>query len=106
MGAAPAGSGRRSAGGHPPGDRATVLCPLPEPEEEEEKEEEVEEFIEQAGFRMVAQVKNICHSFSKNDEVKREVGARFDGSRRKWYIPEECLCARNVEYCRSRGWLA
>ena len=48
----------------------------------------------------------LCHPFSKNDEVKREVGARFDGSRRKWYIPEECLCARNVEYCRSRGWLA
>ena len=48
----------------------------------------------------------LCHSFSKNDEVKREVGARFDGSRRMWYIPEECLCARNVEYCRSRGWLA
>ena len=56
--------------------------------------------------RVAGSKRYLCHPFSKNDEVKREVGARFDGSRRKWYIPEECLCARNVEYCRSRGWLA
>ena len=56
--------------------------------------------------RVAGPKRYLCHPFSKNDEVKREVGARFDGSRRKWYIPEECLCARNVEYCRSRGWLA
>ena len=57
-------------------------------------------------IRVAGPKRYLCHPFSKNDEVKREVGARFDGSRRKWYIPEECLCARNVEYCRSRGWLA
>ena len=57
-------------------------------------------------IRMAGPKRYLCHPFSKNDEVKREVGARFDGSRRMWYIPEECLCARNLEYCRSRGWLA
>ena len=56
--------------------------------------------------RVAGPKRYLCHPFSKNDEVKREVGARFDGSRRKWYIPEECLCARNLDYCRSRGWLA
>ena len=57
-------------------------------------------------IRVAGPRRYLCQPFSKNDEVKREVGARFDGSRRMWYIPEECLCARNVEYCRSRGWLA
>ena len=57
-------------------------------------------------IRVAGPKRYLCHPFSKNDEVKREVGARFDGSRRQWYIPEECLCARNLEYCRSRGWLA
>ena len=56
--------------------------------------------------RVTGSKRYLCHPFSKNEEVKREVGARFDGSRRKWYIPEECLCARNLDYCRSRGWLA
>mmetsp|Transcript_20811 Transcript_20811/g.54224 ORF Transcript_20811/g.54224 Transcript_20811/m.54224 type:complete len:127 (+) Transcript_20811:157-537(+) len=56
--------------------------------------------------RVAGQKRYLCHPFSKNDEVKREVGAQFDGSRRKWYIPERCLCARNLDYCRSRGWLA
>ena len=61
---------------------------------------------------MTGSKRYLCHPFSKHEEVKREVGARFDGSRRKWYIPEECLCAppraaaRNLDYCRSRGWLA
>ena len=57
-------------------------------------------------IRVAGPKRYLRHPFSKNDEVKREVGARFDGSRRKWYIPEECLCARNLDYCRSRGWLA
>ena len=57
-------------------------------------------------IRVAGSKRYLCHPFSKNDEVKREVGARFDGSRRMWYIPEECLCARNLDYCRSRGWLA
>ena len=57
-------------------------------------------------IRVAGPRRYLCHPFSKNDEVKREVGARFDGSRRQWYIPEECLCARNLDYCRSRGWLA
>ena len=57
-------------------------------------------------IRVAGSKRYLCHPFSKNEEVKREVGARFDGSRRMWYIPEECLCARNLDYCRSRGWLA
>ena len=44
--------------------------------------------------------------YAQKDAAKQEVGAQWDGAKRKWFLPKHRLCARNLDFCRGRGWLA
>ena len=43
--------------------------------------------------------------FEQKDDAKREVGARWMGAPRAWYLPPNHNCPYYVDRCRSRGWL-